>query len=98
MQYMYHIFDKLLTLFKKSKRQKLSSDVKPTGRISFILDGTDNIDIECILPNMEDIHNCMSILKNYQIQITIIKYCLLIMSYLFGLFYINRNNKGISLK
>lgn len=65
MQYMYHIFDKLLTLFKKSKRQKLSSDAKPTGRISFILDGTDNIDIECILPNMENIHNVSNLAENY---------------------------------
>ena len=65
MQHMYHIFDKLLTLFRKPKIEKLPSDVKVTGRISFILDDTNNIDIECILPNMEDIHDISNLAENY---------------------------------
>jgi hypothetical protein len=62
---MYHIFDKLLTLFRKSKIEKLPSGVKVIGRISFILDDTNNIDIECILPNIEDIHNISNLAENY---------------------------------
>lgn len=65
MQHMYHIFDKLLTLFKKSKTDQSLNSVKQVGRVSFILDDTNNINIECILPNVNNIHEVSNLAENY---------------------------------
>jgi hypothetical protein len=65
MQRTYHIFDKLLTLFKKSKTDESLNSVKQVGRVSFILDDTNNINIECTLPNVDNIHDVSNLAENY---------------------------------
>lgn len=74
MQLIYRILDKLLTLFKKSKQEQQLSNVKQIGKISFILDNTNNINIECILPNIENIHDISNLAENYANLLSLITF------------------------
>jgi hypothetical protein len=65
MQHIYHILDKLLTLFKKSHKENKFNTVKEIGRVSFILDSSNKIDIECIFPDIDDIHDVSNLAENY---------------------------------
>lgn len=74
MQPIYLILGKFLTLFKKSTTKKQLDNVKHLGKISFILYNDNNVNIECILPNIENIHDISNLAENYANLLSLITF------------------------